>query len=286
MSFTGYLEKKRLHPSTVAAYGLSIGRFSAWLKTEELSAAEFTYNDLLEFIRFLSAQGKSSRSIHQMTGILRHWCSYLVETGTREDNPASGLLVKGIIRQLPSHILGWEDLEELYQSYSLQLKVPLVSKVTAGLVIYQGLTTRELAHLKAKDIHLDQARVWIGGTDRTNGRWLALVACQMLQLGKYLRQYPHQAAPLLIRAARGKSPSPTQIQNRMQQILKQLRGLNPGVRNAVQIRSSVITHWLKGNNLRQVQYMAGHKYVSSTQRYQTSDLEDLSREVARHHPMS
>jgi len=72
----------------------------------------------------------------------------------------------------------------------------------------------------------------------------------------------------------------------MQQILKQLRWLNPGVRNAVQIRSSVITHWLKGNNLRQVQYMAGHKYVSSTQRYQTSDLEDLSREVARHHPMS
>jgi integrase/recombinase XerD len=37
--------------------------------------------------------------------------------------------------------------------------------------------------------------------------------------------------------------------------------------------------------MRQVQYMAGHKYVSSTERYQVGNLEDLASELAHHHPM-
>jgi integrase/recombinase XerD len=47
----------------------------------------------------------------------------------------------------------------------------------------------------------------------------------------------------------------------------------------------VITHWLKNYNLRQVQYMAGHKYVSSTERYQQNTLEDLQKEINRYHPL-
>lgn len=39
--------------------------------------------------------------------------------------------------------------------------------------------------------------------------------------------------------------------------------------------ASVITNWLQYYNLREVQYMAGHKYVSSTERYRTDNLEDL-----------
>ena len=43
---------------------------------------------------------------------------------------------------------------------------------------------------------------------------------------------------------------------------------NPQVKSPKQIRASVISWWLKNYNLRQVQYMATHKYVSSTERYQ------------------
>jgi site-specific recombinase XerD len=71
----------------------------------------------------------------------------------------------------------------------------------------------------------------------------------------------------------------------MQGMIRQLRRLNPRVINAAQLRSSVIAHWLKGSNLRQVQYMAGHKYVSSTQRYQLTTLDDLKSELQKHHPM-
>lgn len=67
-------------------------------------------------------------------------------------------------------------------------------------------------------------------------------------------------------------------------MFNQLKKLNPKVINAKQIRSSVITEWLRKNNLRQVQYMAGHKYVSSTERYQLNNLDDLQNELRTHHP--
>ncbi|MDD4673691.1 MAG: hypothetical protein PHI03_12220 [Bacteroidales bacterium] len=52
-----------------------------------------------------------------------------------------------------------------------------------------------------------------------------------------------------------------------------------------QIRVSVITSWLQHYNLREVQYMAGHKYVSSTERYRTDNLKDLQKELEKYHPL-
>ncbi len=34
-----------------------------------------------------------------------------------------------------------------------------------------------------------------------------------------------------------------------------------------------------------VQYMAGHKYVSSTERYRTDNPEDLQKELEKYHPL-
>ena len=45
------------------------------------------------------------------------------------------------------------------------------------------------------------------------------------------------------------------------------------------------TYWLKNNNLRQVQYMAGHKYVSSTERYQLNNLDKLQSKLEKYHPL-
>ena len=55
--------------------------------------------------------------------------------------------------------------------------------------------------------------------------------------------------------------------------------------NAKQIRQSIITNWLKTNNLGQVQYMVGHKYVGSTERYQGNNIESLLIRVEKCHPL-
>jgi integrase/recombinase XerD len=47
----------------------------------------------------------------------------------------------------------------------------------------------------------------------------------------------------------------------------------------------VIVKWLKLYNLRKVQYLAGHRYISSTESYQQSEMEGLTEEVNKFHPL-
>ena len=69
------------------------------------------------------------------------------------------------------------------------------------------------------------------------------------------------------------------VSNWMTQLMIKVRKLNPSVLNAKQIKTSVITKWLKIYNLREVQYLAGHKYISSTEDYLENDIEGLREEV-------
>jgi integrase/recombinase XerD len=57
------------------------------------------------------------------------------------------------------------------------------------------------------------------------------------------------------------------------------------IKNLNQIRASVITKWLKIYNLREVQYRAGHKYISSTESYLQNDMEGLQEEINMYHPL-
>lgn len=54
--------------------------------------------------------------------------------------------------------------------------------------------------------------------------------------------------------------------------------------NARQLRASRITLWLRAFGLRETQYLAGHRYVSSTERYRATDLDALHAALERHHP--
>jgi integrase/recombinase XerD len=47
----------------------------------------------------------------------------------------------------------------------------------------------------------------------------------------------------------------------------------------------VIAEWTKLHDVRIVQYMSGHKYVSTTERYQATHLEDLQEQLRLHHPL-
>ena len=284
MNFTEYLQQKKLSERTVTHYTKSIGRFLSWLKEEDIRAEDFTYPDLLEFMRDCTDNGTSKRTVHHLLCMIRHYCNYLIHEGKRNDNPAAGIFIKGLVRKLPANLLGTEEMEELYKQYRVQLNVDSSKKIMFGLMIYQGLSVGEIMRLQQHHIKLKDGKIFIKGTKRTNERILNLQAVQITELQNYLTKNKFKEGSLFIEPVK-KEVSERNINNRVKYMFDQLRRLNPKVINAKQIRSSVITHWLRTNNLRQVQYLAGHKYVSSTQRYQISNLDDLQNELKQHHPM-
>ncbi len=284
MNFTEYLHQKKLSERTVTHYTKSVGKFLSWLKEEDIKAEDFTYPDLLEFMRDCTADGTSKRTVHHLLCIIRHYCNYLIVQKQRNDNPAAGVFIKGLVRRLPTNLLSTEELEELYKQYSVQLNVDASRKIMFGLMVYQGLNVGEIMRLQNHHIKIKDGKIFIKGTKRTNERLLDLKAVQVAVLQNYLSKNKFKEGALFTEQIK-KPLSERNINNRVKYMFDQLRRLNPKVINAKQIRSSVITHWLRINNLRQVQYLAGHKYVSSTQRYQLNNLDDLQNELKHHHPM-
>ena len=68
-------------------------------------------------------------------------------------------------------------------------------------------------------------------------------------------------------------------------LMTTLRKQNEKIKDAQQIRSSVIINWLKQYNIRQAQYMAGHRHISSTEKYKQEDLQDLQTQLNLFHPL-
>jgi len=67
--------------------------------------------------------------------------------------------------------------------------------------------------------------------------------------------------------------------------LRQVKSYTPKLKSLHQIKASVLSCWLKQFNLREVQCKAGHRYVSSTERYQQNNIDDLKNEVRNFHPL-
>jgi integrase/recombinase XerD len=284
MNFEQYLQDKRYSPVTINRYRLDAALFTDWLNGEQLTGEQATYNDVIAFMRNMQTKGKSKRTIHAQLNILRHYFNYLIAEKMRDDNPAAGLYMRGIVRKLPNNLLSREEMEDLYHRYQLQLHVDREKKIMLGLLIYQGLQTEEITRLEAVHIHLREGKIFIKGSAHSNERWLPLQAHQVLELQQYLQANRFKEGIFLARPVRVDA-SKINISNRMRHMIGQLQQLNPKVISVNQIRSSVITAWLQQHHLRQVQYMAGHRYVSSTQRYQVLNADDWQNELQRHHPM-
>ncbi|MEM1319090.1 MAG: site-specific integrase, partial [Bacteroidota bacterium] len=170
----------------------------------------------------------------------------------------------------PHHLLTEEQLKTIYNSYPAK---HLRNKVVLGLLVFQALRRKEIHQLKVEPINLETGQVHIKSSRKANGRILSLAAVQLLPLQSYLANY--KTAELF--------PS-AHLHYAQYYLIKQLKPHYPKLLSCRQLRASVISNWLRHHNLRQVQYMAGHRYVSSTERYNRSHLEDLQRDLDEYHP--
>jgi integrase/recombinase XerD len=307
-----YLLKKGCSTNTVKGYVNESVRFDNWIEKENVSQESVNYGDVLHYIQIKKRTVKQS-TISRIVNSLKHYFDYLQEEGVLEENPTTQISIKGVKRKTLYQILKPKELEQLYTTFEIPTQTEKNknqnwfktsqltakrNKVMLGLMIWQGLNAMELFRLSEKDIKLHEGKVFVPGSRRSNERTLKLESVQMMDLMSYIhttrkellnqiqkakeeqKDEQEQTTQLFISA--GKSQ---RISNVMQKLMEKLKSQNINVENAKQIRTSVITGWLKHNSLREVQYRAGHRYVSSTESYLVNDLEDLQEDITKFHPI-
>jgi site-specific recombinase XerD len=286
-SFKNHLEDKEYSNSTIATYERFTNQFLEWTKKENIPTGQIRYQDILGYMKYCTGKKSYSQRTVQHTVItLSHYFDYLQETGTITSNPAKGIKVQGVKRKTLYHILEAQELHAIYHNYEATTPSQKKNKVIVGMLVYQGLKTEELNKLELKDIKLKEGKVEIPGGRKSNARTLQLEPHQVMDVYDYAMQVRPQ---ILARTRQQTNKLFVSVEGgdklRIDFLMEQIRKRNPKLENADQLRASVIVKWLKQYNLREVQYLAGHRYISSTEAYKQSEMEGLTEEVNKFHPL-
>ena len=279
------------------------GYYLKWLEGEHLNPEYARYNDLLNFIDYCKLEENTRGHINMKLRSIRNYYEYLKKQDPGIKNPAANLHLKGTRQKVVSGIISFKELESLYQSYPATSLRQKRNKIILGLLIYQGLNTEDLGRLMAEDVKLKEGKIYVPGDRRRKSRNLELKPFQILELHEYLTVVRPEILKEIDTPKSARKPDQINreklrdqlfisingsenIKNSLWHLFREIKKINPCIINAIKIRQSVITYWLRTMNLRQVQYMAGHKYVSSTERYQTNCLENLQSKLEKYHPLS
>jgi len=283
--FKNWLLKKGFAKITTTEYHYFIEKkFKLYLHSLSLSVERFEHEDLMQYIRHRKSQDIQAKRINSEIKKIAH---YLDFKGL--PNVAEPVRVKGVQRRIPHDLFTEKQLDEMYKKFP-ESRNHLTHENTLktyhlilGLKIYQGLQERELTKLEIKHLQLDKGKIYIPSSRRSNKRTIDLKPFQILPLHEYL---------LTERKNLNKDIEGDYLFHKkrlirsMSRIKLMINRYEPRLKSMKQLRASVITNWLNHYNLREVQYMAGHKYLSSTEYYRTDKLEDLQKELEKYHPLN
>lgn len=310
LEFTTYLQNKNLSIATIKRYTRLANLFFEWYNGEAINCQK---KDVLEYLGYLkNTKNLQTISRNNILIALRHYFDYLITENEIAQNPTSFIKLRGLQKHSLQYIYSLDELNTIADNYYLlevkrtQEKLKLgagehlfkrsyLSKVRNHTMllffIHQGLHTREILRLTVEDIHLQKASVFIcKGKTRGNERTLPLHASQIGFLIQYLNEIRPQLETsetdtILFLPIPKKDPrAKKQTQANFKGFIKKLKQFDNNFSSLVQLRTSVITHWVKSHGLRKAQYFAGHKSINSTEEYIPNNIEDLANDITKYNP--
>lgn len=294
MNFKEYRQKNSYSEKSIKVQDSHVNCFKNWCLRQNVNPGDITYSQALQFIDSERERGISRQSIIREINSIRIYFDYLQESGITHQNIIKRIRIRQNGKKVLPEILSTLQLEKIYQDFS---GLPAWDHGTAaakllhqrntvilGFLIYQGLDSGEIARLETNHVNLSEGKIYIPSGRNSNSRTLKLQANQILSIKTYLEETRQKLLEKRNLQSSYLFPS-KKSSDLVCNIVEAVKKIHLGLKDSRQIRASVIMNWLKTNNIRQVQYMAGHKSIRSTESYRSQDLTDLTRQLELFHPL-
>ena len=310
MDFKNYLKKQGLSQTTAKMYHYQTMNFISFLDKDNTEVENCTEKEIMLYLAELQKKGLCRETKKLRLSALKHFFNFQIETKKRKNNPTNKIKLQGKQTQKLHNILSPQELQSIYENYTVPTQqderntknwfkayklTKERNKVIISLLINQGLKTAEVSRILVEDLDLRKGTIDIRGARAGKDRTMELKSNQIMDIMEYLYttrnelvKYQTIETKLLFISTpptgqkQTKEPSTKNIYKRL---TEELQEQNFKFVNFLQVRASVITHWLKNYNLRQVQYFAGHKRIISTEMYLINDIDDLQKEIDNFHPI-
>jgi integrase/recombinase XerD len=249
---------------------------------------EYKYKEILTFINSLREKYDNISTIHRILQSIKKYYDYLVFIKYRNDNPSRNIRLrdnKTRYIQLQD-LLSETQLNSLLEQREERYKILKTrNQIIISLLVNQGLKASEIISIEINNIDLEKGTIYIKGNSKTNSRTLNLQANQVLSIYKYIKeertQLIKQETEKLIIGKLGNSITVDEIHYLISTLQSRVteKKVNPKT-----IRMSVIKLLLdKGNDMRMVQYFAGHKQADSTEKYKQTAVNTLQENINKYH---
>ena len=286
MELEKYL-KNELSEGTVKNYLYEIEKFKKHYKNPE----KLNYQELMNYVELLR-KNYNPQSIRRTIYAIKKFYDYLFEIGKVKYNIAKNIKIRdGKENPLQlQELLTEKELLQLLEPRKERYKIlEKRNQIIISLLVNQALLVSDIENLRIEDLDLKNAKIKVKSTGITNERILDLKAEQILLFYEYLkeeREKMKEKRPDNFYFLLNKLGSKITADDINYLVSTYQKDFTKKI-TSVKIRQSVIKLKLdSGENLRKVQYFAGHKHADTTEKYRETGIEALQTAINQYHPLA
>ena len=285
MEIENYLQNE-LSKQTIKSYLYEIEKFKKHYKNPE----KLNYQELMNYVELLR-KNYNPQSIKRTIYAIKKFYDYLLEIGKVKYNIAKNIKIRdGKENPLQlQELLTEKELLQLLEPRKERYKIlEKRNQIIISLLVNQALLVSDIESLRIEDLDLKNAKIKVKSTGITNERILDLKAEQILLFYEYLkeeREKMKEKRPDNFYFLLNKLGSKITADDINYLVSTYQKGFTKKL-TSVKIRQSVIKLKLdQGENLRKVQYFAGHKHADTTEKYRETGIEALQTAINQYHPI-
>jgi site-specific recombinase XerD len=286
MNLTDYLQNE-LSEGTIKTYLYEIEKFKKHYKNPE----KLSYQNIMEYVELLR-KNYNPQSVKRTIYAIKKYYDYLVETGKTKTNIAANIKIKDG-KENPIQLQELLTEKELQKLLEPRIeRYPILEKrnqIIMSLLVNQALLVGEIERLRIENLDLKNAKIKVQKTGITNERILELKAEQILLFYEYLKEEREQLETFRTENENyfllGKLGTKITSDDINYLVSTYKKNFTKKL-TSVTIRQSVIKLKLdQGENLRKVQYFAGHKSADTTEKYKETGINALQNAINQFHPI-
>jgi integrase/recombinase XerD len=285
-----YLDHLRVERSlsahTLSSYGHDLSHFAGFAEAAEQGEVEAVDLDLIgAWLAELAKQGISARSSARYLSAVRGLMRFLVQEGTRREDPSALVQRPKFGKRLPRPLTVRQVIALIEQPATNSLR-GLRDRALLSMAYAAGLRASELLNLTPGDVDLERGVVAAFGKGRKR-RLVPLGEVAVVHLKAYLsawRAKHGESPPKFIFCNPAGKPFTRQMFWRVVQKTAQ-RAEIPGKVHPHRLRHSFATHLLTGGaDLRTVQTLLGHSDIATTEVYTLVSSDAVQKAYRKTHP--
>lgn len=261
--FIGHLKGRSRSTATILAYSKDIEQLVDFLGKEGVSdPAGIATGNLNDFMAKLAKGGYTAKSISRKTNSTKTFFKFLKTSGIIQADPATAL-EHPTFETKPPRILSRIEYRALRDAARGDIRMSAVIE----LLLQTGVRIGELAKITVEDVTLegDNPSLYIQPNEGTVERNIPLTKPAVEALKKYLEMRPKTQSKALFITKTGRPLLVRNIRTAIDRYFK-LAGIKGAKVN--DLRHTWVSHQLQsGISLTLVSKLAGHKRVSTTEKY-------------------